>query len=151
MVYSVFVCITLSCATWRLTCARRLLLRHRSRSLRPPLSLGRPLGEHLRLQDLELSALLRLTDSTGGRTPRYLNTSTLSNLLLIFHTETQKILSRALPTDWSRSFLPSAPSSCRPPGTWLSSSFLSGRDRTPAEPSTLTHRMTECCQRRVCL
>lgn len=37
-----------------------LLLHHDSCSLRPALSLGRPLSEHLRLQDLEVSALFRL-------------------------------------------------------------------------------------------
>lgn len=39
-------------------------------------------------------------------------------------------------------FLPSAPSSRRPSGTSLSSSFLSERDRTPAEPSTLMEMRT---------
>lgn len=45
-----------------LTFSRRLVLGHHSRSLWSSLSLGCPLSKHLSLQDLELSALLRLSD-----------------------------------------------------------------------------------------
>lgn len=120
-----------------LTCTWHLLLHHSSGSFWASLSLGGPLSKHLSLQDLKLSPLLRLKKQLCEELFCFTQTSsTETRTGKAFSLEAQLLVS-------SRLGSPSTPfSSCCSLGTSLSSSSLSVRDQTPAEPWKLEQTST---------